>query len=392
MKHPHEKYNDNLIISRLQQIELASLKPSLAVDSPFFHLLTVAKQQPFFDNLPLRLGMEFRLIGSKILSVHLERGYFFQDLETNLSTLAPVDMFAAIARLNLASPIFYQAALFAALMKQNNNDITLTHHQFFTEAMEYARVAHHLAVIKSVLFCSRLSALAEIALDCEEMLRSASTLFNRVRTKNDPPVVPQNVDEQIDLLSDTYARAEELAFALSLEEKLIDALQKKAVVPIAQAGGMGLTGPYLRANLDPYDLRRQNQSLNYLKPPRPALADGGDAWARFSLRPLEILASLKWLKQNLADSDEKNRHALIIDDTLFGTTKKTPMAFGEVEGPEGIIKVSIFTKPDGTSQFRVRSPAYFIAQAIPQMLHHLELNDVAIIAFSLGISAEEVDK
>lgn len=393
MKTSHEKFSDSLIISRLQQIEIASLKPSPTVDSPFFNLVTVAAQKPFFDNLPFHVGMEFRLIGSKILGVNITRGYFCHDLEQSLSSLPPYDALFAIARLRLSSPIFYQAALFIAYMRLAEQNLSTKQTQFFTWAMEFSRVAHHLFVIKNVLHCLKLS-LVEIVEDCEEILRPAFLLFNRLRTPEDPPMAPLTVTEVSDIIFDALARVEELAVAIGLEEKIRLMLQKKAVVSLTQAGSLGLTGSYLRANQDLYDLRRQSeQSVPYGKPPRSAIGEGGDAWTRFSLRSQEIVASLKWLKQNLLQSDRSisSLEALVIDENFGTINPRRPFAAGEVEGPEGDIKVSIFMKPDGTPLFRIRSPAYFIGQAITHMLSHVDLKDVAILLFALGITAEEID-
>lgn len=394
MKTPHEKYSGSLIVSRLQQIEIASLKPSLTVDSPFFHLLTVTDQKPFFDNLPLHVGMEFRLIGSKILGMNITRGYFCHDLEETLSTLRPKDAFIAIARLNLSSPIFYQAALYSAYTRLANRAFQPEHLAFFTVAMEFSRIAHQLLVIKNVLHCLKLHTLAEIVIDCEEILRPPCRIMNRCRSPEDPLVSALATSELNDIITDAYARAEELAFAISLEPKIRAALQRKAVISMTQAGSMGLTGSYLRANQELYDLRRQSlYGLPYEKPPRISIGEGGDAWTRFSLRPMDMLASLKWIKHRLLQTESAitELKPLVIDDDFCTFDAKNELAFGEIESAEGDLKISIFMAPNGTPLFRIRTPAYFIAQAIPQMLSHLDLADVAVLLFSMGISAEEID-
>lgn len=394
MKTPHEKYDDALIISRLQQIELSSLKPSSNVDSPFFHLLTVASQKPFFHNLPLNLGIEFHLIGSKILGITIDRGYFAHDLEATLATLPPADAIKAIARLNLSAPIFYQAALLAAYTKIADKSFSLESARPLTIAMEFARVGHHLVVIQNVLNCLQLTRLAEIAKDCSEILRAPCQLYSRIRTPTDAEANSISHAEIGDILSDASARAEELLAEIGAEERIRKALQKKAVISISQAGSLGLTGIYLRANQDLYDLRRQSSySFPYQKPPRIAVGEGGDMLTRFVLRLSESLASLRWLKQVLLEgnSTTANLQAIVFDPLPISGQPMRPYAYGEVESPEGNAKVSIFANTENKAFFRIRTPAYFIAQAIPQLLLHHDLNDVAMLLFSLGITADEID-
>lgn len=395
MKYPHINYQPSLIISRLQQVEIANLKPSMAVDSPFFHLITIASLKPFFDNLPINLELEFRLIGSKILGLQVTRGYFCQDLETSLHDLVPVEALTAVGRLNMACPIFYQAAFYSALVKLTGWPEDKERPTQFTIAMEFARIAHHLQVVKNVLYCLNLDSLAEIAEDCEQVLQPPCQLFNRIRAPGDDEVSSISLEEIDEILSDAYLRAEELSSAISFEEGIRAALHKKAVVSLTQAGFMGLTGPYLRANQEIYDLRRQSdRGIVYLKPPRISIGDGGDALTRFSLRPMDILASLKWLKQMvLSEAKASSLKAIVIDESFGQKAPIRPFAFGEIEGPEGDIKVSMFVDAKGQSPiFRIRSPAYFIAQAIPHMLNQTDLSDVAALLYSLGITAEEVDK
>lgn len=396
MKKPHWKIDDSLIISRLQQKELFHIKPALALSSQFFPLVTKVSLRPFFDNLPVKIGLDLQIIGSKIIKSQVDRGYFHHGLESHLSGLSPHQAIAAIGRLQKTAPIFYQLALMQALEELFDWPVDVVRAKRYAIALEFARVSHHLAVIKNVLYCANLDSIAELVKTCEHLLEKPCQLFSRIYLAKDLDLSSITFEEIDSALDEALPIAEEMATAINLEDALTKNLSKKAVVTLPMAGSMGLTGSYLRANRHYYDLRQNaSKRVFYQTIPKICLTEGGDAYARFSLRLLEIEAGLSWLKKTLLAQQPEliEFRPIAIDDNYCSNKPAQKFAFGEIEGPEGDIKVSVFVgSTDNSLIFRVRTPAYFIAQSIPYLLSETYLRDIATVLYSIGITAEEIDK
>jgi NADH:ubiquinone oxidoreductase subunit D len=393
MKNRPFKIDDSLIISRLQQKELLDIKPNMAFDSCFFPLVTKIFLKPFFDNLPIKLGMELQLIGNAIIHTRIDRGYFYHGFEELLTGLSPHNAVLAMVRLERTLPIFYQLALMITLEDLTDWPKNSLFAKQSAIALEIARVAHHLNVIKNVLYCLDLSSISELLIECEHLLTKPINSFCQVYSE--VTLLGENLsrEEIRRILLEVQIIMDSITSRISLQEKLFKRLIKKAIVNLPMASSMGLTGLYLRANRNHYDLRQK--SIIYKTAPNICLTEGGDAWARFVLRLLEIDASLKWLKHTLSGYEKEFNElkSITIQEDYCQKQPSKKFAFGEIEGPEGDIKVSIFVNnKDNSLLFRVRTPAYFIAQAIPYLLTQTDLRDIPVMLHSLGISAEEVDK
>ena len=182
--------------------------------------------------------------------------------------------------------------------------------------------------------------------------------------------------------------------ALVLEDKeLSEALKRKATLNLALSASLGLSGLFTRANRNNYDLRKNSRFYQSISIP---VTEGADAWARFCLRFLDIQSSIKWLKQTILNIEPQNNelNAISIHDN-FGTSEPVEkFSVGEISGPEGDIRISIFTSQnqDEKPLIYIRSPAFYIAHAIPEMIMGLKIHELPIILHSLGIRAEEIDK
>lgn len=391
MKQSSLKIDDSLIISRLSQKELISRKTAKVFDTPLFPLVTHIKLRPFFDNIPIGLGLNLETIGNKIINAQIERGFFYHDVENNITNLSLKKSLSAISRLNTNAPIFYQSALLAAWFDLANEPTPNLSKLPFAIAMEFSRIAHHLMVLKNIFYCLELFSLVQLINLCEQFLKDPIDYYKSIDL-NDNVNHHINQKQINNILAEAASVVDEMAVAVNVEEKLAKSLSQKAIINLSIAGMMGLCGSYLRANRNSYDLRHSAKAqIFYETVPDISITEGGDAYARFSLRIFDILASIKWLRKTCSSSSVSNL-VLPHEDQLLKNPKKS-FAFGEIEGPEGDVKVGLFAKNQTNSIVcRIRTPAYFIAQAIPLILTNTQIGDLALLLFSLGISAQEVDK
>lgn len=386
------KISDSLIISRLQQKELLEVKSSIHLNSEYFPLVTKATLAPFFDRLPKNIALDIKLLGDKIINANAIRGYFSHHLEEVLKDLSPYDAVMAIARLNFQAPIFYQLALMNAFEQLEGKSLETKESQQRCVALEFARIAHHVLVLKNMLLCLQHNSLAHLVETIHHILELPIAITSRVYDSNEKPNETLSYETIHQGLSDGLILVQEIKSALNQEEELLNAMAKKATIRVFAAASLGLTGIFLRANRSFYDLRHEPSPHNlYQTAPDLMVHDGGDMWARFNLRLLEIAASLRFLK-HILESDGISAIAPIVVDAQFGTQEKPhSFAFAEIEGPEGDIKISIF-KRESSSVFRIRTPAYFIAHALPYFLIDANLSDIPLTLYSLGITPEEIDK
>jgi NADH:ubiquinone oxidoreductase subunit D len=391
MKKVHLAISDSLIISRLQQKEILNFNLTDRPNSPFFPLMTKTFLRPFLDNIPINLSIGLETIGEQIIKVLVSKGYFCHGLENILSHTSPAQALIAMGRLHNEAPIFYQIALLRAFEELFDLPHNETRNKHYAIALEFARISHHLQVIKNIFYCLDLSSLLTTIKNLKYLLLKPITLFTHINSVYNSLSV-ENIDEAC---TEAIQIMDEIINVVSVEEAISNALTKKAIISLPLAGSLGLTGLFLRANHNYFDLRQQKAPRQiYATAPKISLTEGGDALARLTLRLLEVEASLKWLKDIMLNGHKEFKEItpIFIEDNYLNKPVRKQFGFGEIEGPEGYIKVSIFVSPDGHLIFRIRTPAYFIAQAIPVLLTNRKLRDIAILLHSLGITAEEIDK
>lgn len=386
MASPQLIIDDSLIISRLQYKELLEIKPDMQINSQFFPLVTATNLEPFFDNSPLNLGLELLTIGNRIVKASIIRGYFEQNLEDNLAQRPLGQAITMLERLNFHAPIFYQTAMIVALNQLFDHEEREA--KPYAIAMELARISHHARVLKDMLYCLHFTALAHLFENLAQLIDKPVALICRVYANEAPS--HYSAAELLDIISQAQLVFDSVRASLIAEEKITSALTKKLFINQNYCGSMGLSGLYLRANRYNHDVR-QHDVTHYKTAPVICVTEGGDAWARFQIRILEIKASLAWLKEQL-HAWPNNKVPVVIESDQYPKVPKKAYACGEVEGPEGIIKINILANQhDHTLTYRIRSPAYFVAQAIQPLLRNTDTRDLPLWLYSLGISASEID-
>lgn len=389
MKNPL-KIDDSLIISRLEQKELSYIKPSMKEDSQFYLLMGKISLKPFINNLAINLGLNLQLLGDRIIQCQIESGYFYHDIETELGELSPRRAIFALERLRPDLPIFYQVALMLAYEELLGLTPDPDTSERYAIALEFARICHHLNICHNLFSFAKTNHLSWLTCQIQNHLTEPMKLSKRVVEQT--PKSGLDWARVLHHLSEAWPLVEELTSLALASQELLISLKRKAVFSLTAAASLGLTGLFTRANRNNYDLRKSSR-IAYQTATIPT-TEGGDAWARFSLRLMDIQSSMKWLKKTINSLEPKSQlNALCVHDNFCSSEPTEKFSVGEVAGPEGDIRVTIFASPaEEKLIFRVRSPAYFIAQAIPQMLLGLRIEELPLILHSLGIRAEEVDK
>ena len=379
--------DDALIISRLHYKELLEIKPNADLDTQYFPLVTTSKLEPFFDNLPINMGFTLYSVGNQIISVRPERGYLSKGLSSLLARQNIHEAMRLVSLLNYEAPLFYETALLLAFDNLCEYSRPKNVYQKLAFFLEMLRVVHHARVVANVLKYLKLFTLADMAEYAHELLREQTLPFSALKGfEGGQALQNDRLLEIIDYLMQLFL---DLSASIKNHDTVYAKLAGKFSISLPLAANYGLSGAFLRSNRHFLDMRwHSSQRFLYQDVPAKCLCEGGDAYARFTLRFLEIHASLQWLKHQLSKHKEILEPVSIILENL---KPKKSFCHREIEGPEGIIKVSIFGHHEENFSIKLRLPAYFIAQAIPHMMQLHQVFDLPLLLFSLGISADEVD-
>jgi len=184
-------------------------------------------------------------------------------------------------------------------------------------------------------------------------------------------------------------------------------------IDAATAIAYGCTGPVLRGSGVAWDLRRDGdpwctrtyegykfeviaevdghypQDEDY--PPVPAAAVLGDSWHRFYVRMLEVVQSIKLVRQAL---DNYRRATGPLGDPIKNTLKLAKgEAYLETEAPKG--QMGFMVVSDGTTtpwRVRARSSCFCNLSALSAMCHGCLIADIPAILGSLDIVLGEIDR
>lgn len=393
MKQSPIPIDNTLLISRFQQKELYQAIPTSNLSVAMTEL-TTHRIRPFFDPLAIKIGLELKLLGAKIINAKVERGYLFHGLENILATSSYLDGLNFIARINQRTPIFYQLAFIAAYEDLFAIDTDKSIKQMRAFALEMARVYHHLCILKDIFTSLETNTLYDLSRSGKNLIKPYYQLFGKIliNQEKEPTINDTELGEVLDAILQLI---DEIESSFEYEIVLSNRLKKKTILNLSLASSLGLSGAFIRANRCLYDIRSSPSSaLDFGLPPKTMIAEGGDALARLHLRIRDLGASLSWLKERLAFFKAEKIPLCVLREEDFreGQERRKNFGVGEIEGPEGHIKMSIFMNNEGAKIVHLRTPAYFIAQALPRLLLYADLYDIPFILASLGISAEEIDK
>jgi NADH-quinone oxidoreductase subunit D len=381
---------ESMIISRLQAKEISlkkigSNKPVLLDPD-----LALAALSPCDPQNPLEVLLTVQLLGEKILGVEIKRGYTSHGLEENLARQNFSSGLDSMFRLKPELPIFYQIVFLHLLEKIH--DVTPSEPEALKRAvaMEMGRIAHHLQVLSNIFFCLNLDSLVTYALELKAILAPLMPFFNPQNSTTEEPSHALVAENMIEILTSLN----ELEMWATEDPTIQKALRGKAALRAPKAAASGLTGLFLRSCNDDFDVRKKtNSRLYYPTRPRPCLNEEGDAFGRTVLRLWEMMASAEWIRDQISLGKVPNYQAIDLTLPELANPLKRAMTFAEVESPEGLLKIGIFFDEQNESYcYRLRTPAYFIAQIIPQILAQESIHNLPVLLHSLGISASEFDK
>lgn len=372
----------------------------------------------------LRLLLE--LDGETIINATPDIGYLHSGFE-KLGEVLDFNQYVTIVdRMNYISPLANEIAWHHACEKLLGIELTPRCSYLRVILAELMRIHDHLLClgacildlggVTSMFYC--LNERERIFDLCEKASgQRFHTSFTRVGglLYDVSPDWLAGVREFIDTFPTTY---EDIRRMVMKNRIFIERTEGVGLLSEAEAKSGGATGPVARASGVTRDLRRDEPYLSYADFDFDVIcATGGDCFARFQVRMLEILESLKIIRQALEklpsgpiyaeghgkevlphkrevytsieglihhfESIMPNRQAPAPRESLYACT----------ESPNG--ELGFYIVSDGTQRAyraHTRSPSLIHFALFPQLIRGCLLSDIVAVLGSLNIIAAELDR
>ena len=160
----------------------------------------------------------------------------------------------------------------------------------------------------------------------------------------------------------------------SIKKRMVDV----GIIPLEKAKRYCLVGPNARASGLNNDIRKKHPYDAY-----PYLdfdvivSKQGDGYSRLTIRLMEILESIKIIRQVLKDIPNEQ---IPKPQIVF---IKEGMSTSQVEAPRGENFYFTIVKENRIDRVKIRTPTFAIINILPDLLQNVEIEDVPLILHSL---------
>ena len=232
----------------------------------------------------------------------------------------------------------------------------------------------------------------ELVLDLFEEYCGARLTYNAMRIGGQPVDVPPGWDKKVLAFCDQQEqKLPEYETLLTHNRIFVERTKDIGIISAADAIGIGLSGPPLRASGVYRDVRKDEPYAAYDEMEFDVpLGVKGDTYDRYLVRLEEFRQSLRIIRQAMPGLPEGPIMAKVprLIKPPAGET------YHAIEAPKG--ELGYFVASDGKSpspyRFRVRPPSFCNLQALPQLVKGHLVADVVALIGTIDIVLGEVDR
>jgi Ni,Fe-hydrogenase III large subunit len=338
----------------------------------------------------------FMCHGEQVHHLELQLGYQHRDVETLLLERPPLALTTLVESIAGDTSIAYAWGYCAAVEALSGTQVSMTVERVRGVALELERVAMHLVALTGlatdIAFLQGGASYGRLRTAIiNATMRVCGSRFGRGWLR--PGGVRFGITDALrrDLLDTLGAFAKDIAEvnALMLAARSVQSrFQGVGVISRKAAADIGMVGLAARASGVAGDARVSLPGRLYATHPIASLTEeGGDCWARMTLRMREISESLRWLKEVLEapnlSLDSADGSPLAPPSPLWRDT----LCVSVREGFRGPVVQALETGPDGRLlHYKVQDPSLLNWFGLAMAVRDNEISDFPICNKSFDLS------
>ncbi len=364
------------------------------------------------------------LSGETIVHADVQVGYLHRGFEKMSERGTWPQVFPYVDRLNYVSPMLNNVGFALACEKLLGVTVPERCQYYRVVLGELARLSDHLTCVGAMAmelgaFTPFLWVLKarEMVWDVleEETGARLTHSFGRIGGMAKPPT--DGLKDHALAVVDHISRLIDEVQRLLLGNRIfLDRLQNVGRISAADAISLGWTGPCLRASGVPYDVRKAHPYLVYDRFDFDVpVGTTGDCYDRFMVRILEMVQSIRILRQALAQMPESG--PINLDDprivlppkssvysTIEGTIQHFKLIMDGIKLPAGEVysyteggngELGFYLVSDGTGtpyRVRVRPPCFLVTSGLERIMTGEMIADIVPCFGSLNMIGGECDR
>ncbi|MCI0493240.1 MAG: NADH dehydrogenase (quinone) subunit D [Planctomycetes bacterium] len=372
------------------------------------------------------LRLLLTLEGEKVLRAVPDIGYLHSGFEKLGEELDFNQYVTIVDRMNYVSPVANEVSWFAAVEKLLDIELTPRGKYIRTIFAELMRIQDHLLCIGAcVLDVGALTAFLYLFTQREKIydlceLASGQRFHSSYLRVGGvmADVSLEWVDKVREFVRGFPGTHADVARLLNRNRIFIERCQGIGVLSKADAINLSCTGPIARASGVVRDLRKDEPYLAYPDFDFKVICgQAGDCYARYMVRMLEMIESLKIIEQAVENIPAGPVNAdiagkVILPDKMAvyqsieglihhfelvmpnrGVPTPIEEVYGAAESPNG--ELGFYVVSDGTNRAyraRTRPPSFLHFAIFPYLIAGHQISDVVVVLGSLNIIAAELDR
>ncbi len=349
------------------------------------------------------VGWRLEVMGDEVLALGLRFGYKCRRLQEQMGPAGPVAGVALAERVTGTSPVAHALAFAGAWEAALEMEVPPAALHWRAVMAELERLQSHLGDLAGLANATGLpAAAAELFVLKEQVLRLCLRRTGH-RYQRGLVVVggirrePESVPDLDPGLREIRERFMRNIAQLGRSTSFLDRLHGAGRVPPAVAATLRPVGPTGRACGWGYDVRHDHPYGLHASTGAPARAvvDKGDAWGRYRVRVLEVLASIGWLRERLAAGTPGGPTAAVGPMPSWADRPSgADIRMARVEAPRGELIYFVWPGRSGARPWvRVRTASAVNWAVVPPAVGEGNvLQDVPIIDASFSLSVSAVDR